>query len=156
MVDLPAAVYAVRHTGTPIVSHATLSAAAVPAEWFGPGCNPAGGSAYSFDDSPNELTFAVPRGSGRWYAQFSVAADSTIYGTTAGLAADLATQPLALCPSCADLPAASNPACLLVTSGSEPVSFAGARSLTISTDDARDEMAVVQLARIPPASSAAR
>jgi hypothetical protein len=134
-----------------VASAATLAVSAATPAWLTSSCDATtSSSAFAFDQSPNELNVAAPRGSGTWYARVDIPTSSTLYAATFGLNATAANQPLALCPSCADLPAATNPACLFATSGALGVALAGIYTIALPTDQADDDFMVVETARIPP------
>jgi hypothetical protein len=150
LAPLAAGRYSLRHNGTPVVSAGMLSAAAADPAWLAPACDGANAGAYPFDQSPNELDLAAPRDTGAWYARVSVPEASSVYAGAAGLSSGATGGPVALCPSCADLPAATDPACLLATSGDQALTIAGSYALTLPTDGAQDDFAVVMLTRYPP------
>jgi hypothetical protein len=145
--DLAAGSYYVRHTGTPVVSAAALALAVPDPGWVAAACNEAG-SPYPFDDSPNELSVAVPRGSGDWTVSLAIPEPSTLYATRLGVPAN-DDPALAFCPSCAAL-AAGDPACLSASPAGSPLSAAGSYVVALPTGGSTDAFAVLEIARVPP------
>ena len=135
-----------------MVSAATLALTTPDAGWVSASCNPAN-TPYRFDDSPNELSVAIPRGSGDWTVGFSVPEPSTLYATEVGLpVADQAA--LALCPSCAASANAGDPSCLLEVPAGTSLAASGSYLVALPTDDATDAFAALEIARVPPLQQA--
>ena len=147
LADLAPGSYAVRDEGTPVVSAGTLALATTQPGWFGAGCNDAS-PPFPFDESPNELTLAVPPGSGDWFVLFTVPEGSTLYVAVAGSAA---AAPVSLCPSCAALGGAGD-TCLVAASDnmSLPANGTYVASLAAGSDVAPADFAALEIVRVPP------
>lgn len=141
LVHLAAGKYALRHGGTPQVSKATVWVASAESGWLAPTC--ADGLAFPFDESPNELSLAVPGRTGTWFGRFTLPEPGELSWSTTGLPA--AENAMPFCPSCTEWDGPG--ACL---AGNTPRLPAGSYAVTIPSDEAQSEYAAVQVTRSPP------